>query len=316
MKLPTHNYRPTSAKEVNLKKFRRIHDKSLAQLLLHRFLNHYGYDKGEVTARAIVTDLLQLVERHFLICRPHDDAVLLKYGQMAWPAVPIEERPKRGQRIQDIPMKLVVLTFLCDEDVAMIADGFQSRELRTRRLVRWVDEAFDQGALLSQLDLAILLNVCDAVVSRYVNDYQRLTGRVLPTRGNIHDLSGAITHKREIIALYLQSHDTPRIARKTNHSKEAVDRYIRDFETVRLLANKVSTDPLRISQLARLNPRVVQQYLDLLPSDPRTQADPPADRSNEPPTDRAEKKTRIDREGATIASQDERGYPPNPEGRW
>jgi hypothetical protein len=183
-------------------------------------------------------------------------------------------------------------------------------------MVRWVDEAFDQGALLSQLDLAILLNVCDAVVSRYVNDYQKLTGRVLPTRGNIHDLSGAITHKREIVALYLQGHDTPRIARKTNHSKEALDRYIRDFETVRLLADKVSTDPVRISQLARLNPRVVQQYLDLLPSDPRTPADRPADRSNEPPTDRAEKNARTDRAGATITSQDERGYAPNPEGRW
>lgn len=165
-------------------------------------------------------------------------------------------------------MKLVVLTFLSDDDVEMIRNGFRSRELRIRRMVRWVDEAFDQGALLSQLDLAILLNVCDAVVSDYLNDYQRTTGRLLPTRGNIHDLSGHITHKREIVSLYLQGYDTPRIAQKTRHSKEAVDRYIRDFETVRLLI-QVSSDPVRIGQLARLNPRVVRQYLDLLPTDPR-----------------------------------------------
>jgi hypothetical protein len=277
MNLPTHNYR--TAKELNLQKFRRLHDKSLEQVLLHRFLNHYGYDKGEVTARAIIDDLLQLIERHFLITRPHEDDVLLKYGQMAWPAVPIEERPKRGQRVQDIPMKLVVLTFLSDEDIHSIKDGFRSRELRMRRMVRWVDEAFDQGALLSQLDLAILLNVCDAVVSDYVNDYQRTAGRVLPTRGNIHDLSGAITHKREIVALYLQGMDTPRIARKTKHSKESVDRYIRDFETARLLT-QISTDPNRIGQLARLNPSVVQQYLDLMPLDPRTTGDQPPNSSN------------------------------------
>jgi hypothetical protein len=302
MKLPTHNYRPTTAKELNLKKFRRIHDKSLQQVLLHRFINHYGYDKGEVTARAIVSDLLQLIERHFLIARPHEDAVLLKYGQMAWPAVPIEERPKRGQRIQNIPMKLVVLTFLADEDIAMIADGFQSRELRIRRMVRWADEAFDQGALLSQLDLAILLNVCDAVVSRYVNDYQRLTGRLLPTRGNIHDLSGHITHKREIVTLYLQGNDTPRIARKTNHSKEAVDRYIRDFETVRLLANKVSTDPDRIGQLARLSPRVVRQYLDLLPFDPRSESEHSETDATPAEGGSAEKTRPRDRPGATNSS--------------
>ena len=268
--LPTHNYRPYDAKEAKLKKFRRIHDKSLERIVLDRFLNHYGYDKGEVTARAIVRDLLQLIERYFLICRPDPDAALLKFGQMAWPAVPIEERPKRGQRIRDIPMKLVVLTFLCDDDIQMIRDGFKSRELRMQRMVRWIDQAHDQGALLSQLDLAVLLNVCDAVVSDYVNDFQRTTGRVLPTRGNVHDLSGAITHKREIIALYLQGNDTPRIAKKTNHSKEAVDRYIRDFETVRLLENKVSKELHQIAMLARLSPRVVQQYLDLLPTDPRS----------------------------------------------
>jgi hypothetical protein len=302
MKLPTRNYRPLTAKEVKLKKFRRIHDKSLEQVLLHRFLNHYGYEKGKVTARAIIKDLLGFIERHFLIARPHEDGVLLKYGQMAWPAVPIEEHPKRGQRIQNIPMKLVVLTFLSDEDISMIQKGFRSRELRIRRMVRWIDEAFDQGALLSQLDLAVLLNVCDAVVSDYVNDYQRTTGRVLPTRGNVHDLSGAITHKREVITLYLQGNDTPRIARKTNHSKDAVDRYIRDFETVRILT-EVSRDPVTIGQLARLSPRVVQQYLDLLPNDPREKRKEPAEEPEASPADPLQKVTRSEAVRASISER-------------
>ena len=128
-----------------------------------------------------------------------------------------------------------------------------SATLIIRRMVRWVDEAFDRGALLSRLDLAVLLNVSDGVVSGYVNEYQTTSGRLLPTRGNIHDLSGHITHKREIVSLYLQGHDTPRIARKTRHSKESVDRYIRDFETVRLLT-RISTEPVEIGRLARLNP--------------------------------------------------------------
>lgn len=52
--------------EVNLKKFRRINDKSLRQFLIHRFINAYGYDKGEVTAKAIVDDILK---RALLCCR-------------------------------------------------------------------------------------------------------------------------------------------------------------------------------------------------------------------------------------------------------
>ncbi len=89
---------------------------------------------------------------------------------------------------------------------------------------------------------------------------------MLPTRGNIHDLSGAITHKREIITLYLQGCLTPTIAKKTRHSKDAVDRYIRDYENVKLV-RKVTADVDSISQITHLSKRVIKQYLDLIPDD-------------------------------------------------
>lgn len=263
-KYKTVNYRPMRKGELNLKKFKRMNGKSLRNLLLYRFLHHYGYDKGEVTAKAIVDDILKLIERYFVVCKPDDGSINLKYGQMAWLAVPIDEKAKRGKSMAETKTKPIVLTFISDEDIESLKNGFSSRELRIKRMVRWLDEAFAQGALLSQLDLAILLNVCDAVVSDYINDYQRTTGRILPTRGNIQDLSGAITHKREIVTLYLQGYLTPTIAKKTNHSKEAVDRYIRDYETVKLLT-QVSTDSEVIGRMARLSKKVVQQYLDLIP---------------------------------------------------
>ena len=53
--------KPLTRTQINEKKFRRINDKSLRQLLIHRFLNDYGYDKGEVTATAIVDDILKTV---------------------------------------------------------------------------------------------------------------------------------------------------------------------------------------------------------------------------------------------------------------
>jgi hypothetical protein len=179
---------------------------------------------------------------------------------------------KKFRRLKDkslqqllLYMKPVVLSFITDDDIAHIAHGFDSMTLRKKRLVRWVDQAFDQGALLTQLDLAILLGVCDAVVSKYVNEIQQDGKKLLPTRGNIHDLSGAITHKREIITLYLEGHLTPDIALKTNDSNEAVDRYIRDYHRVEMVWKHGITDLEKISQLAPLSKRVVQQYIDLLP---------------------------------------------------
>ena len=261
--------------EVNLKKFRRINDKSLRQHLIHKFLNSYGYDKGEVTAQAIVDDILKTIEHYFVVRKPLEqmaqgkpppDERYLRYGQLVWMAVPVDEFPGRGKSIARTRMKPVILTYLASEDIETIRDGFTSRKLRINRMVRWCEETYDQGALLTQLDLAVLLNVCDAVVSDYVNEFQRATGRILPTRGNIHDMSGAITHKREIIALYLQGCLTPTIARKTRHSKDAVDRYIKDYEAVKLVRT-VTDDIDKLSQITHLSKRVISQYLDLIPSD-------------------------------------------------
>lgn len=258
--------KPTTKADIQLKKFRRINDKSLRQLLIYRFLNHYGYDKGKITAKAIVDDILQLIEDYFLLSqKPHDDLHFLNYGQLTWMAVPVDEYPQRGKTIAATRMKPIILSFITDEDVAHIAHGFDSKSLRKKKLVRWVDQAFDQGALLTQLDLAVLLGVCDTVVSTYVREIQHNTGQILPTRGNIHDLSGAITHKREIITLYLEGFLTPEIAVKTNHSKEAVDRYIKDFHRVKLLWEHGISNLDDIAQTSRLSKRVAQQYIDLLP---------------------------------------------------
>ncbi|MDE0322835.1 MAG: DUF1670 domain-containing protein [Candidatus Poribacteria bacterium] len=265
--------KPQTRTAINEKKFRRINDKSLRQLLIHRFLNDYGYDKGEVTATAIVDDILKTVEEYFVVTLPLEklatgdqlpDERLLSYGQLVWMAVPIDEYPEKGKAIIKTRMKPIILTYLATEDIESFRNGFTSRQLRINRLVRWCHQAYDQGALLTHLDLAVLLNVCDAVVNDYVKEWQNNSGQLLPTRGNIHDLSGAITHKKEIITLYLQGHLTPTIAAKTKHSKEAVDRYIRDYEIVKVV-RKATADIDKISQITRLSKRVISQYLDLIP---------------------------------------------------
>jgi hypothetical protein len=256
--------KPLTKEQIQLKKYRRLKDKNLEQLLLNRFLNNYGYEKGEITAKAIISDILKLVDDYFLVSTLDDDQHHIHSGQLVYMAVPVDEYPKRGKAIAQTRLKPVVLSFVDDEDIEHIAHGFDSKSLRMKRLVRWVDQAFDQGALLTQLDLAMLLGVTESVVSQYVNEIQK-KGKLLPTRGNIHDLSGAITHKREIITLYLEGYFTPEIAIKTKHSNEAVDRYIRDYQRVQILWQNNITNLDQITQLTRLSKRVVQQYVDLLP---------------------------------------------------
>lgn len=256
--------KPLTKAQIQLKKMRRLKGKSLRNHLIYRFLHHYGYDKGEVTARAIVDDILVLLDDFFLVGNIDDDLRHIQCGQLVWMAVPVDEYPQRGKTIAQTRMMPVLISLVTDADIDHIAYGFDTSTLRKKRIQRLVDEAFDQGALLTQLDLAMLLGISDAVVSKYVNQIQK-DGHLLPTRGNIHDLSGAITHKREIITLYLEGYLTPAIATKTNHSKEAVDRYIKDYHKVEMLWKHGITDLQQISHLSHLSARVAQQYIDLLP---------------------------------------------------
>ena len=105
-------------------------------------------------------------------------------------------------------------------------------------MIRLFKEGYEQGGVLSNNDLALLLNVSPSTVSKQVREYMERAKEVIPTRGTVHDLRRAITHKRIIIRLYLEGYLTPEIARMTKHSKEACDRYIRAFNKVRMLADR------------------------------------------------------------------------------
>ncbi len=146
--------RDFSKPTIALREYKRMKGKSLKHIVLDRFLNHYGYDKGTVTASAIVDDLLALIEQYY---RYHDQS-FLKPGQMVWHAVPLDEYPKKGKSMAQTKLKPVVLDMITDDDIEDLQDlPVHSRGLKIKKVERWTTQAFDQGALLTQLDLAVLL---------------------------------------------------------------------------------------------------------------------------------------------------------------
>lgn len=255
----TRNHSKESMAE---RRYQRIKGKSLKNILLERFINKYGYDKGMVTANAIVDDILLLVETYYR----YSDNSFIKPGQMVWHAVPIDEYPAKGKSIEQTILIPVVLDIISESDIEDMRKPIHHRELRLKRVERWTNQAYQQGATLSQLDLAVLLSVNEYTAGTYVREYQSLYNRKLPTRGNIQMIGSGQTHKKEIISDYLSGYLVPSICQRTNHSKEAVERYIRDFEAVKMLSSKFD-DINTISLVTRLSKAVVKQYIDLLPID-------------------------------------------------
>ncbi|MEA1965322.1 MAG: DUF1670 domain-containing protein [Candidatus Aerophobetes bacterium] len=72
---------------------------------------------------------------------------------------------------------------------------------------------------------------------------------MLNIKGNILDQGSSPTHKGIIIQLYEKKIAPPDIARQTGHSLEAVDRYISDYERVKMLLRK-GADVKEMSQLS------------------------------------------------------------------
>jgi hypothetical protein len=88
-----------------LREYHRMKSKTLKHILVDRFINQYGYDKGAVTASAIVDDILTLIEQYYRF----KDNSFLKQGQMVWHAVPVDEYPKKGKTMAQTRLKPVIL---------------------------------------------------------------------------------------------------------------------------------------------------------------------------------------------------------------
>lgn len=237
----------------------RIKKRSMPDLLVHKFLTEYGYDHGPVIARAIVDDILATVEQCYTERVPPKTVV--------WLAVRVEKRGRRkGIELTDlVPVQLQIYL---ESEVDLLTDAALRKKRQARRafnrarFARWCFEAYEQGGVLTQLDLSLLSGLSTNYVSKVLREYEERTGEIVPTRGTVHDLGPSVTHKGEIVRRWLRHQSPVQIARETKHSQASVDRYIADYQRVRLLAQKIPIEEL--PALTGLSAGVVEQYTDLI----------------------------------------------------
>ena len=101
-----------------------------------------------------------------------------------------------------------------------------------------------------------------ATVSKYVRDHMETNDEIVPTRGFIHDVGPSISHKGIIVGKFLQGVLPDKISKLTNHSQKAVDRYINDYERVKLCL-KEKMDVTMASRTTGLSKRLVGKYEEL-----------------------------------------------------
>lgn len=133
--------------------------------------------------------------------------------------------------------------------------------LRQGRILRLVDEALEQGGVLTEEDLARVLHVTRRTIERDIGGL-KAAGHVVQTRGQIKGAGRGQTHKVRIIELWLDRQGYDRIALWAHHSVQSIKRYIAAFQRVVTL-HRAGTATAQIAFLVSISERLVTDYLAL-----------------------------------------------------
>ena len=185
--------------------------------------------------------------------------IKLSDGEIAYEAVAAEEPAGKHIRLtRKITTRLTLINLNTDLD-ALAQFGLSG--LRRHRLMRLTRQAYEQGALLSYEDLAMLLTTSPSTVKRDVATLKH-QGLFIMTRGTKHDMGPGLSHKTIILDLYFNGYTFSEIELKTNHSETSVKRYLADFTQVALLY-KQNFSHQQIRLIAKKSDRLVREYTQL-----------------------------------------------------
>jgi biotin operon repressor len=178
-------------------------------------------------------------------------------GQMTFLAVSEDTPP--GQPIAACKRLAVNLTIDCVDDLEALHQGVAA--LRRSKIQRVTREAQEQGALLTQEDLARLLCSSRSTIKRDVAQL-RSEGIDVPTRGQMKDIGKGISHKGQIVADWLAGYSFSQIQQRRRHTIYSIERYCISFQRViRLHVAGLSMAEIRIG--TGLSERLISEYLTL-----------------------------------------------------
>lgn len=185
--------------------------------------------------------------------------ITLSTGETAYEAVAADEPAGKHIRLtKKVTVRLKLIDFNSDLE-ALASYGLAG--LRRNRLARITRQAYDQGALLSYEDLAMILTTSPSTIKRDCY-YLKQQGLFIMTRGAKLDMGPGLSHKTAIIDLYFKNYTFSEIEQKTNHSETSVKRYLADFiQVATLYRQQFSANQIRL--IAKKSDRLVREYLQL-----------------------------------------------------
>jgi len=184
----------------------------------------------------------------------------LRTGQLRYECVAAGQGA--GKPIRECRMVTVVLTLFEGKDDLQLVQRLGQAARRKVLIQRLTEEAREQGGLLSQEDLALLLQSDTRTIRRDIRELREQQGIFVATRGQIQDIGPGVSHKGVAIGHWLEGLEAVEVARRINHTLHAVERYIHTFCRVVFLARK-GFHPLQIALTVGLSSGGTRSFLDI-----------------------------------------------------
>lgn len=183
-----------------------------------------------------------------------------KEGETVFLAISSEEGPRT--RLSEGKVIAVCLEYFHSDDVEVGPCGCHKNrvsDLKFSRILRYATQARKQGALLSLADLAMLMGIGVDSIRRLLRLNKQT---VVPTRGLIKDIGRGVSHKGQIVELYMQLYTETEIMERTGHSYESIEAYLKEFARVVALASQ-GLNAVMIRRVTGRSMALVNYYLEI-----------------------------------------------------
>ena len=240
--------------------YRSIGKRTFESALVHLLETEYGLLGGRRILQLLAAEVAGLVAEFY---PPTERAAS---GTLLWTCTADEGcKAQPGKGVEEYRMVTVRLPLVTPAEVEerLASQPAAAKERDQQRAARLVQAAAAQGGLLTIAEVSVILNKGYEATRTGLQAWMAETGEVLPLKGYQMDQGASPTHKTQIVRLYEQGLEPPDVARESGHSLTSVDRYLKDYERVKLLVQRGLSVP-EISHLIGRGQSVVLEYVAVI----------------------------------------------------
>jgi len=241
----------------SIKRYNAARERFFKPVIVNFFAREFPRLFGPVIREKLAEELINLFES----MAPNTKRI--KPGQILWNAL---DKRTRG----DSPNRkyvTVVLSLITEDDVAQLVNGVPMSQIIKKAIARIIRETHAQGGILSSRDIGLLTLRHPALASRIRKQYEKEHSCTLPHTGALHDMGSCISHKATIVRkVIIEKKDPFDVARECNHSQQAVDNYLKDYQRVKTVYQQ-NQDIDYIHIVTGIAKHVVKQYLEFINHD-------------------------------------------------